>query len=367
MKSSEIRLGILQRVLPDYRVPFFDLLAERFPKGVCVAAGQPRAEEHINSGTLEKSRFYQLENIHILQGRLYLCLQDHVMDWLEEWKPDVLIMEANPRYIATPKAIRWMHWRNRPVIGWGLGAAGGGGLRALWRKQLIDQFDALLTYSRNGKEQYIAAGIEPQKVFIAPNAASIRPVGEPPIRGAGFRDGRGEVIFVGRLQARKRVDLLLQACAEIPEQMQPRLTVVGDGPEKEALLSLAARIYPRAEFTGDRRGTDLQTLFHRADLFVLPGTGGLALQQAMGFALPAIAAEGDGTQADLVRPENGWLVEPGSLESLKACLMQALQNPIELRKKGLESFRIVRDEINLERMADGFVEAVEYVSRGEQP
>jgi glycosyltransferase involved in cell wall biosynthesis len=148
--------------------------------------------------------------------------------------------------------------------------------------------------------------------------------------------------------------------------LQPRLTIVGEGPEKENLIALAARIYPRAEFTGDRRGTDLQTLFQRADLFILPGTGGLALQQALGYALPAIAAEGDGTQADLVRPENGWLVQPGSLESLKTCLFEALQYPAELRKKGLESFRIVRDEINLERMADGFVAAVEYVSREEQ-
>jgi hypothetical protein len=202
MKSTDIRLGILQRVLPDYRVPFFDLLAERFPKGVCVAAGQALAEEHINSGILKKANLYQLENIHVLRGKLYFCLQDHVMDWLEEWNPDVLIMEANPRYISSPKAIRWMHWRNRPVIGWGLGAAGGGGLRALWRKQLIEQFDALLTYSRNGKEQYMAAGVDPEKIFVAPNAASKRPAGDAPIRETGFRNGRAEAIFVGRLQPR---------------------------------------------------------------------------------------------------------------------------------------------------------------------
>lgn len=366
MKPSDIRLGILQRVLPDYRVPFFDLLAERFPKGVCVAAGQPRAEEHINGGIPQKANFYRLENIHVMKGKLYLCLQDHVLDWLEEWNPDVLILEANPRYISTPKAIRWMRWRNRPVIGWGLGIASGGGFRALWRKQLIDQFDALLTYSSNGKDQYIAAGMDPEKIFVAPNAASTRPVGDPPRRQDGFRDGRGEVIFVGRLQTRKRVDMLLQACAAIPEGLQPRLTIVGDGPEKADLIAQAARIYPRSEFTGDRRGKELQTLFQRADIFALPGTGGLALQQALGFALPAIAAEGDGTQADLVRPENGWLVEPGSLESLTTTLSEALQNVSELRKKGLESFRIVRDEINLESMASGFVSAVEFVSR-EQP
>jgi glycosyltransferase involved in cell wall biosynthesis len=136
---------------------------------------------------------------------------------------------------------------------------------------------------------------------------------------------------------------------------------VGDGPERENLQKLANQIYPRTAFCGDQRGAELQRLFEKADLFVLPGTGGLALQQALGFALPAIAAEGDGTQTDLVRPVNGWLVEPGNLENLRGSLLEALRNPADLRKKGLESFRIVRDEVNLETMADGFVSAVEYV------
>lgn len=363
MTTENIRLGILQRVLTDYRVPFFDLLAERFPTGVCVAAGLPRPQEQIVSGITQKAEFFQLQNIHLLQGKLYLCHQNKVIDWLESRNPDVLIVEANPRYLSTADAIRWMHRRSRPVIGWGLGTAGGNGLRAVWRSRFINQFDALLTYSRSGKEQYIAAGIAPEKIFVAPNAASSRPVGDLPVREPGFRDGHGEVIFVGRLQTRKRVDLLLHVCAALPETLQPRLTIVGNGPEQGSLQALAMQIYPKAVFTGDQRGAELMTLFQLADLFVLPGTGGLALQQALGFGLPAIAAEGDGTQADLVRPENGWRVKPGSLVSLKAALLEALQDPAALRKKGAESFRIVRDEINLERMADGFVSAVEYVAK----
>ncbi len=102
-------------------------------------------------------------------------------------------------------------------------------------------------------------------------------------------------------------------------------------------------------------------LFKQADLFALPGTGGLALQQALGFALPAIAAEGDGTQTDLVRPENGWLVQPGNLESLQIALKEALTDPQSLAKKGLESFRIVQEEVNLECMVFAFEAAVEFV------
>jgi glycosyltransferase involved in cell wall biosynthesis len=195
---------------------------------------------------------------------------------------------------------------------------------------------------------------------VAPNAAAFRPVGAAPVHRLSFENTPAVVIFVGRLQARKRVDLLLQACSQLEPDIQPDLVIVGDGPERDALQALAAQIYPQTEFTGDLRGTDLDDQFRAADLFVLPGTGGLALQQALSFALPAIAAEGDGTQMDLVRPDNGWLVKPGDLESLKSALRKALGNPLDLMIKGQESFRIVRDEVNMERMAQAFEEAVWY-------
>ena len=49
---------------------------------------------------------------------------------------------------------------------------------------------------------------------------------------------------------------------------------------------------------------------------MLPGTGGLAVQQAMAHGLPVIVAQGDGTQDDLVRPENGWQIPPDDLAAL---------------------------------------------------
>lgn len=361
MTMPDVRLGVLQRVLTDYRVSFFDLLADVFPAGVEVASGEARPEEQIKPGIPMRARQYPLQNIHIMKGGLYLCQQRGVIEWLESFDPQVLIAEANPRYLATPQAVRWMHHRGRPVVGWGLGAPSGSGLRSSLRLSFLREFDALLTYSRKGKTDYAAAGFSPESIFVAPNAAAFKPVGDPPSHRDSFEDGPAVVLFVGRLQGRKRVDLLLQACAKLDPVVQPKVVIVGDGPERMSLESLARQIYPRAEFPGDQRGETLAATFRNADLFVLPGTGGLALQQAMSFALPAIAAEGDGTQADLVRLENGWLVKPGNLESLVQTLRDALSTPQGLAEKGRASFRIVQNEVNLESMAAAFEAAVGYV------
>ena len=134
--------------------------------------------------------------------------------------------------------------------------------------------------------------------------------------------------------------------------------IVGDGPERAKLEALAAEICPAAVFTGALYGDALDEQFRAADLFVLPGTGGLAIQQAMSFGLPVIAAEADGTQADLVRPANGWQVATGDIAALSQALDEALSDPSRLRRMGAESYRIVAEEINLDKMVSVFVQAL---------
>lgn len=357
------RLGLVQRVLPIYRAPFFDTLAGCCAGGLGVFAGQPRADEAIaTAASLQHAHLTAARNIHILStsSRFYFCYQRGLIDWLEAWDPDVLILEANFRYLSSPAALRWMHTRRRPVIGWGLGAGDGGGLLSTMRRGFLNQFDAMIAYSKRGAEQYAASGIPAGKIFVAANAVAAAPTRPLPVRPQGFAP-RPVLLFVGRLQARKRIPALLRACAALPEQLKPRLLIVGDGPEAASLRTQAREIYPEAEFAGAKHGAELEPYFLAADLFVLPGTGGLAVQQAMSYGLPVIVAQGDGTQDDLVRTGNGWQIPPDDNEALAATLRQALGNVQRLRAMGAESYRIVAQEINLEKMAAVFVEAVNSV------
>jgi len=106
----------------------------------------------------------------------------------------------------------------------------------------------------------------------------------------------------------------------------------------------------------------LKPYFAQADLFVLPGTGGLAVQEAMAHGLPVIVAKGDGTQDDLVRAGNGWQIPPDDFDALVAAMKNALSDSPRLRKMGAESYRIVSQEINLEKMVEAFVRALNSVS-----
>jgi len=351
-------------VLPSYRVPFFDMLAQACDGGMSLFAGLPRANEGIVSGKLQIANYVPAKNIHIVNGVLYLCYQRGLIGWLEDWNPDALIVEANPRYLATPSAVRWMHARGRKVIGWGLGAPllSGllNGLRQTRRIQFLNQFDALISYSQRGTDEYAALGFRREEIFTAYNAVSPRPLFPLPLRPATFED-KPIILFVGRLQRRKRVDDLLRACSEM--EYKPRLVIVGDGPEREHLESLAKQVYPSAEFVGAKHGVELKPYFTEADLFVLPGTGGLAVQEAMSYGLPIIVAKGDGTQDDLMRESNGWQIPPDDYDALVKTMRFALSDVGRLRTMGKESYRIVYEEINLEMMVEVFVGALNSVMR----
>lgn len=360
------RLAIQQRVLPAYRAPFFELLAAA-SGSLSVFAGEPVPEENVvPARSLSAAQYVPARNINILPFRspFYQCWQAGLLDWLEDWQPDVLVVEANTRYPNSPRAIRWMHAHGRPVLGWGLGAPPISGplaaARSRSRQSLVRSLDGVIAYSQRGAEEYIRLGLPEDRVFVAANAAAPRPADPLPERAPGFHD-RPVVLFVGRLQRRKRIDNLLHACAALPSEQQPRLVVVGEGPARAEFQATAAQVYPNAEFTGARLGPALEPYFKEADLFVLPGTGGLAVQQAMSFGLPVIVAQGDGTQDDLVRPGNGWLIPPDDLPALTRTLREALSDAARLRRMGAEAYRIVSEEANLEIMVQSFIRAVNHV------
>jgi glycosyltransferase involved in cell wall biosynthesis len=369
------KLGIQQRVLPTYRAAFFNALAEACEGGLGLFSGEVHREESIpTTQHLQTAKVVNARNIHLtkVHSPLYALWQRGLLSWLEDWNPDILIVEANPRYLSTRRAVRWMHERERAVVGWGLGAPPiKESSSILWklfarwqqssRNKFLHQLDAIIAYSERGADEYRREKVPPEKIFVAPNAVAGKPQGTAPIRPEHF-DQSPKLLFVGRLQTRKRIDNLLFACSHIGELIEPSLWIVGDGPAREALQELAANIYPKAEFFGQLQGPELENRFSKADLFVLPGTGGLAVQEAMTYGLPVVVAEGDGTQEDLVKAGNGWLIPANDQDSLVNVLVEALSDPIRLRRMGEESFRVAQQEINVEYMVEVFVRVLNKVN-----
>ena len=133
--------------------------------------------------------------------------------------------------------------------------------------------------------------------------------------------------FVGRLVRRKGVDTLLEALAQ--HRASPwRLTVVGDGPEREALESLASarRLAARVRWAGSLPATQLTDVWPDLDVLVVPSRNQTEWRESVGHALAeAMAHEVAviGTNAGVtpeVIGEAGMVVPPDDANALAAAI-----------------------------------------------
>ncbi len=139
------------------------------------------------------------------------------------------------------------------------------------------------------------------------------------------------ILTVARLVARKGLDDLIRAVAELTRQSgEPdvRLVIVGDGPERKPLETLAKKLGVGAKFLGAIPDDDVRALYSRADLFALtpkelPGDYegfGIVYLEAALFGLPVVGTKTGGVAGAVQNGVTGILAEPNNPESIAQAL-----------------------------------------------
>jgi hypothetical protein len=71
MTTFNGRVGLVQRVLPSYRAPFFNALAAACASGLAVFAGKPRRGEMIKTvESLDQAQLFHAKNLHCITSQL---------------------------------------------------------------------------------------------------------------------------------------------------------------------------------------------------------------------------------------------------------------------------------------------------------
>jgi glycosyltransferase involved in cell wall biosynthesis len=136
----------------------------------------------------------------------------------------------------------------------------------------------------------------------------------------------GKLLHAGRLGHEKNVDVVLQAFALLLER-QPGLTldIVGDGPAREHLERVAARlgIAERVRMRGFMDRPALGRIYREYDAFVTASTietQGIVLLEAMSAGLPIAAVRALAIPELVEDGRTGLLVEPGDAPALAAVM-----------------------------------------------
>lgn len=171
------------------------------------------------------------------------------------------------------------------------------------------------------------------------------------------------VLFVGRHEPRKGLDVLIRAMARLPHDT--RLWVVGEGPQTAALRS-ATRGNARIEWLGAvSEGEKLRRL-RAADVFCAPSTSGesfgVVLLEALAAGTPVVASDIAGYRS-VVRPgKEALLAVPGDDEDLARALEVALAGGPTVKE--MVEWGLARaEEFGLDRLAGRYVDIYARVLR----
>jgi glycosyltransferase involved in cell wall biosynthesis len=222
--------------------------------------------------------------------------------------------------------------------------------------------DLIFTTGYRGVQ--ILKNLVPQKCELVnvPYYMSLRPYAEAG-RLRKYREHQDEIIFCfgGRLIKLKRVDLLLQALAAMPERKW-RLLLVGSGPEEAALQRLVPpAVAARVIFLGEAAFADMPFYYALGDVFVYPSNDdgwGMAVPEALAAGLPVISTWEVSAAVDLIsHGENGFLVAPDSGPALQEAIRYFLDHPERLPEFSHKASRVV-EQYNETIIATRFYEAI---------
>jgi phosphatidyl-myo-inositol alpha-mannosyltransferase len=150
-----------------------------------------------------------------------------------------------------------------------------------------------------------------------------------------YRDGKLNVLFVGRLEARKGVRYLIEAFAILKaSRPECRLLIVGPGTRylrQFKLMVSALGLNKDVVFVGPVSYDELPRYYRTADIFCSPATGresfGMVLLEAMASGVPVVASDIEGYRNVVTAGKEGILVPPRNERALAECLVNLAADP----------------------------------------
>lgn len=211
-------------------------------------------------------------------------------------------------------------------------------LRNYWariQKYFIKNVGAFICLTQFQQNKLISYGIPAAACVVIPNFA--RSISETPNKGKG-----SYVLFVGRLNAQKGFDFLLEAARDLP---QVTFRAAGEG-DKEYMQSLQIPDNVILEGKCDRdRITDL---YKEASMLVFTSRSyegfPTVFTEAMSFGVPVIAPNMAAYPEVVEHSKTGLLFEPGNLFSFESAIQQLIDKPEFAKQLSENAYKKLQSE-----------------------
>ncbi len=373
---------IHQKILPHYRIAIFDALIGRL-KNTTIVYGQQQKNESLKSTLVNKENYLLTKNYYFFKDKIFYS---GASLFIFRKKPKVIISQFNVGNLNL-----YLLFLLRPILGykiilWNFGYDPENGFapNAVFKDKIRLYFyqktDAALFYWQKGKEVVEEFSKRTDHYFVAPNTLDTTTLVK--YRNEFEKTGKGMIkaslgiaekfhfVYVGRLLLDKQIDLLLKAFSEFRNDPEVRLTIIGNGPELLNLRKTAEELnLKNCFFPGEILDQyEVGKWIFISEAFIMPGRLGNSVVHSFCFGVPIISqrkdyfyhGEGIGYIKDT---QNAFLAEDNNSESISKkmrLLIEDQEIALNMRESAIKT---VENECSLEKMIEGFENAIKFVNK----
>ena len=336
---------ILQNEIMEYRKPVYNGLADDYHV-VVLHSGQPSVKV--------EDRYREWVTPQVSLWRFHLQLKSPLGKLIENFDAIIAMFDITwPNYLAP------LFWRKRPkYILWGHRYSSNR-FACIVRDQFMKKADRLLMYGDEEVERMVARGVDSTKIVMAWNTIHVH-------NQHNYSDAeKSSLLFVGRLQERKRIDLFIQLFARLQGRIGEEITldIVGSGEIEKDLRRIADNLHISKKVNFHGRIDDSNVLakhFSRAYAYVSPGPVGLGVLHSLAYGVPVITMRDvrHGPEFFNLTHEHNSLIcnDESEVEEAVRCICT---DAALAKRLGTNAFNHYVRERPLSRMLDGFRKAIE--------
>jgi glycosyltransferase involved in cell wall biosynthesis len=348
-------LFIFNRVAHYHRDLFKSLEAELPNYGLelhLLSGMRPRSDTG-RVGLEEKivSNEYKYQFVERRIGSYVLRRAEGIIGRIHDIRPHIVVCMGHVGDISHWRLIRLKRKLGFKLVAWQCGYEYNPGIvKSLLLRQFVPQFDLHLAYHTNAKNYALMHGADEKSISVIHNTINESRIHTlPKAEARAFLaskypkiGSRKILLFVGAILKEKKIEVIIKALDRL-NRADLILLVVGSGPHLGVIRDLC-RSRSDVLLTGEII-EGVGPFFDASEIYLLPGTGGLGINEAMAHGLPILSGYADGSADDLVvDKENGFRLKTDAADELAGRIAEVLDNSDLAKKMGERSRAMITGE-----------------------
>jgi glycosyltransferase involved in cell wall biosynthesis len=356
------KIIIVQPGIPSYRIDFFSDLNNKLGDNrlsVYADHHQDNYSEDIYT-SFQWHKMAPVYNFPILN----LFWQKNISG-MRLQNNSIVVLFGNPRYLSNIILFIRCKYHGIKIIWWTqlrshTSSSFGTKIRLFFAKKA----DAILFYTYKEHDDFLKKNSVQSAVGYLNNGISTKEI----IRYRKkyiFSERKRNVIFLGRLIEKTKLDVLLRAIANL-DTNNIHINIVGDGPMLKEYQEIALKlgIHKSVSWLGDvRQEKHLAEIFNRSAIMIYPGAIGLALIHSFAYGVPVITHNNNlnhGPEFTAIKHAiNSMTFKEGHIDSLTQTIKLLINDEKALTGMSHECIRLVDKTFNTFDMCERFLDIIE--------